>query len=225
MSTTTPRTVSTLRTPTVRVLVFAAAVAVAGMLSGCGAGGQDTPAAAMHRPAVPSTEQLSGPQPIPATAAVTPTRVLIPAIGVDQTGLEQLHRAPATGELNPPVDFDKAGYYADGPTPGDPGPAVIAGHVDDTSGPKVFYRLRELTAGDQVLITRSDHTNVTFRVDAVKQYPKGAFPTDAVYGPAPGSSLRLITCGGSFDATARSYRDNIVVYASEVSTTPLAPAG
>jgi len=43
MSTTTPRTVSTLRTPTVRVLVFAAAVAVAGMLSGCGAGGQDTP--------------------------------------------------------------------------------------------------------------------------------------------------------------------------------------
>jgi len=36
---------------------------------------------------------------------------------------------------------------------------------------------------------------------------------------------RLITCGGSFDATARSYRDNIVVYASEVSTTPLAPAG
>jgi len=104
MSTTTPRTVSTLRTPTVRVLVFAAAVAVVGLIGGCGAGGQDTPAAAVHRPAVPSTEQLNGPQPIPGSAAVTPTRVLIPAIGVDQTGLETLHRDPATGELNPPVD-------------------------------------------------------------------------------------------------------------------------
>lgn len=84
-------------------------------------------------------------------------------------------------------------------------------------GPKVFYRLRELTNGQKITVTRSDGTNVTFRVDSVQQYPKGAFPTDAVYGPAPGSSLRLITCGGVFDAAARSYRDNVVVYASQIS--------
>jgi len=160
--------------------------------------------------------ELVGPQPIPASATITPTRVVIPAIGVDQTNLEQLTRNPGTGELNAPVDFDKAGYYVNGATPGDPGPAVIAGHVDDTRGPKVFYRLRELKTGDPVTVTRSDGAVVTFRVDAVEQYPKGAFPTDAVYGPAPGSSLRLITCGGVYDPAARSYRDNIVVYASEV---------
>lgn len=160
--------------------------------------------------------ELVGPQPIPASATVAPTRVVIPAIGVDQTNLEQLTRNPGTGELNAPVDFDRAGYYVDGATPGDPGPAVIAGHVDDTRGPKVFYRLRELKTGDPVTVTRSDGAVVTFRVDAVEQYPKGAFPTDAVYGPAPGSSLRLITCGGVYDAAARSYRDNIVVYASQV---------
>jgi hypothetical protein len=91
---------------------------------------------------------------------------------------------------------------------------VLAGHVDDTTGPKVFFQLRELKAGDQVTVTRSDGRDVLFHVDAVEQYPKGAFPTNAVYGPAPGSSLRLITCGGTFDAAARSYRDNIVVYAS-----------
>ncbi len=161
-------------------------------------------------------EELVGPQPIPASATITPTHVVIPAIGVDQTNLEQLTRNPGTGELNAPVDFDKAGYYVNGATPGDPGPAVIAGHVDDTRGPKVFYRLRELKTGDPVTVTRSDGAVVTFRVDAVEQYPKGAFPTDAVYGPAPGSSLRLITCGGVYDPAARSYRDNIVVYASEV---------
>ncbi len=64
-------------------------------------------------------------------------------------------------------------------------------------------------------MTRSDGRRVTFRVDAVEQYPKDQFPTAAVYGPQPGASLRLITCGGSFDKTARSYRDNIVIYASQ----------
>jgi len=88
----------------------------------------------------------------------------------------------------------------------------------------VFFRLRELRAGDPVVITRSDGKDVTFQVNAVEQYPKGAFPSNAVYGPAPGSSLRLITCGGTFDAAARSYRDNIVVYASEVAVAPTPPA-
>jgi len=156
---------------------------------------------------------------------VTPIRVAIPAIGVRQSALEALTRDPGTGELRPPVDFTKVGYYVDGPAPGDPGPAVLAGHVDDTTGPKVFFRLRELKAGDQVTVTRSDGRDVLFRVDAVEQYPKDAFPTNAVYGPAPGSSLRLITCGGTFDAAARSYRDNIVVYASEVAAAPTPPAG
>lgn len=187
-----------------------------GLLAGCGSAPDQAPSAApASRSTPPATAQLSGPQPIPAAAAVHPVRLQVPAIGVDTSQLEKLSRG-AGGELDPPVNFDRAGYYVDGPTPGDPGPAVIAAHVDDTSGPKVFYRLRELVAGDQVLVTRSDGRKVTFRVDAVEQYPKGQFPTAAVYGPQPGASLRLITCGGSFDETVRSYRDNIVVYAHEV---------
>lgn len=196
------------------------ALAVMGLLAGCGAGGAGAPVAAPSSTAE-STVGLSGPQPIPAAAVVAPTRVVIPAIGVYQTGLEQLTRDPGTGELRAPVDYDKSGYYVDGPTPGDPGPAVIAGHVDNASGPKVFYRLRELKSGDRVVVTRSDGKAATFRVDAVEQYAKGAFPTQAVYGPAPGNSLRLITCGGVFDAAARSYRDNVVVYASEAPADPV----
>jgi hypothetical protein len=45
------------------------------------------------------------------------------------------------------------------------------------------------------------------------QYPKNEFPTEAVYGPTPDAELRLITCGGTFDRAARSYRDNVIVYA------------
>lgn len=168
-------------------------------------------------PAAPAaTSALPGPQPLPSQVAVIPTRVVIPAIGVDTSRLEALRREPGTGELAPPVDFNRAGYYVDGAVPGANGPAVIAAHVDDTTGPKVFYRLHELKPGDLVLVSRSDGRRITFRVDSVQQYPKDAFPTDAVYGPQPGASLRLITCGGSFDTSVRSYRDNIVVYASEI---------
>jgi sortase (surface protein transpeptidase) len=155
----------------------------------------------------------SGPQPLPAAADVRPVRLRIPAIGVDAPALVPLGLG-ADHELEAPAKFGDVGWYAAGPVPGDAGPAVIAAHVDSRSGPAPFFRLRDLRDGDQVFVARSDGQETRFVVDTVQRYPKNAFPTDAVYGPAPGSALRLITCGGSFDAAKRSYRDNIVVYAS-----------
>ncbi|OLR94402.1 class F sortase [Actinokineospora bangkokensis] len=153
-----------------------------------------------------------GPQPLPERAATTAQRVTIPSIGVDSTLVPLT--LDAAGALQAPSDYALAGWYTDGPTPGDPGPAVIAGHVDSRSGPAVFFRLRDLVPGDRVAVTRSDATSASFTVDAVERYPKAEFPTAAVYGPTPGPSLRLITCGGDFDSGKRSYEDNIVVYAT-----------
>ena len=93
------------------------------------------------------------------------------------------------------------------------GPAVLAGHVDSTAGPAVFWRLRDLAPGDEVLVDRADGTTARFTVTRVERHPKDAFPTDEVYGPTTGAELRLITCGGEFDRAARSYRDNVVVFA------------
>jgi sortase (surface protein transpeptidase) len=145
-----------------------------------------------------------------AAALAAPTRLRIPAIGVD-TPLEQLALGP-DGALAAPADFDHAGWYAGGPAPGDPGPAVLAGHVDSTRGPAVFAQLRTLPAGAQILVDRSGQW-LSFRVVEVRRYPKDTFPTTRVYGPTPGAELRLITCGGDFDRRAHSYVDNVVVYA------------
>ena len=79
-----------------------------------------------------------------------------------------------------------------------------------------FARLADVESGDQVLVTRSDGITVVYRVDRVDAVDKGAFPTVAVYGPTVGPELRLITCGGPFDADVRSYEDNIVVYGHAV---------
>jgi Sortase domain len=149
----------------------------------------------------------------PTAAGPVPVGLAIPAIGVDEGTLVTLGRNP-DGSLQVPSDYARAGWFTGGPVPGRPGPSVIAGHVDSRTGPAVFFRLRELRAGDVVTVRMSDGGQLRFRVDGVRQYPKANFPTAAVYGPVPGSALRLITCGGSFDRTVRSYRDNVVVYAS-----------
>jgi hypothetical protein len=161
----------------------------------------------------PSEDMVGAPNPfrtVPSDLSGPPTRLRVAAIGVD-TSLETL-KLGANGELQPPRTNERAGWYADGTTPGDLGPAVLAGHVDSKQGPAVFYRLREIASGDKIEVTRGDQT-VTFTVTSTAWYPKKAFPTDEVYGPTPDRQLRLITCGGVFDRSLRSYRDNLVVYA------------
>ncbi|HEY6744464.1 MAG TPA: class F sortase [Mycobacteriales bacterium] len=199
--------------------------------SGGGGGGEPPPAAsataaapapgpvATKNPAADgSWGPVSNQSPVAAPtdripAGVAPTGMRIPAIGVTASSLVPLTIIPTTGELEAPAGFDQTGWYAAGPVPGEPGPAVIAAHVDSRAGPAVFFRLKELKAGDKVYVPRSDGITVTFTVTGVERYPKNAFPTQKVHGPTPDASLRLITCGGSFDHAKRSYRDNIVVYA------------
>jgi sortase (surface protein transpeptidase) len=119
----------------------------------------------------------------------------------------------AAGALEVPADFAQAGWWRSGPEPGERGPAVIVGHVDSRSGPAVFYRLRELVAGDRVTVQRADGTSGEFVVDRVEQHPKSAFPTDAVYGATAAPELRLVTCGGTFDRSTGHYVDNTIVFA------------
>jgi hypothetical protein len=143
-----------------------------------------------------------------------PVRLEIPSIGVS-TGLQRLGRA-RNGSVEVPAAWGVAGWY-DGPggtRPGDPGSAVILGHVDSKAGPAVFYRLRELRPGDTVEIVQAGGSRARFTVERVEQYPKRRFPTDDVYYPTLTPRLRLVTCGGEFDRAARSYRDNVIAFAS-----------
>jgi sortase (surface protein transpeptidase) len=141
-----------------------------------------------------------------------PVRIEIPSIGV-ASALDHLGRAP-DGTIQEPRRWQVAGWYAPGPRPGDPGSAVVLGHVDSKSGPAVFFRLRQLRRGHQVQVTRADGSVVWFVVQRTEQYPKRRFPTDEVYYPTLTPALRLVTCGGSFDATAGHYRSNIIVFAA-----------
>ncbi|MEV5693961.1 class F sortase [Micromonospora globbae] len=207
------------RPPATALVAFGAAI--------CLAAGSGVGLATTARPPVdPPAATASAPSPLaagrppgcagdcpPAARSAPrgqPTRVRVPRIGLDAPlavlGLDR------SGALVPPADFDVAGWYGGGPAPGDPGPAVLAGHLDSRQGPAVFARLGELRAGDTVEVRRGGRW-LAFRVTGALRTPKDRFPTAAVYGPTPGPELRLVTCGGDFDRRRGHYRDNVVVFA------------
>ncbi len=118
----------------------------------------------------------------------------------------------------PGIFENVAGWYKLGPSPGEVGPAVIVGHVDNYKGPSVFFRLREAKAGDIIEITRKDGSRLRFSVTGLQQYSQSNFPTKKVYGNLDYQGLRLVTCGGTFNTQTGKYNENTVVFASLIKT-------
>lgn len=125
-------------------------------------------------------------------------------------------RKDRSGRLQVPDDPARAGWYSQGPAPGDDGPAVIVGHVDSFRGPGIFARIRTMQRGEQIRIRRADGSLAVFAVTQVVEYAKRDFPTEVVYRGNGEASLRLITCGGEFDRRSKSYLRNVVVFAAPV---------
>jgi LPXTG-site transpeptidase (sortase) family protein len=167
--------------------------------------------AALPAPAGPI---VAPPQSADPVSVASPVSLTIPLIGV-KTQLITLGLA-AGGAMQVPSSTSVAGWYTGSPRPGAVGSAIIVGHIDSLTRPGVFYRLPELHSGDSVYVKRADGSTAEFRVTSVQTYLKDHFPTQTVYGPTPDAELRLITCGGAFDAATHHYLSNIVVYATEV---------
>jgi hypothetical protein len=185
-----------------RLVLTVAALLAAGVV----ALGADRPGlVAQTRPAPPPAPTWTVMPATPAPVTARPTRLRIPAIGVDSRIVDiGVDRA---GALVPPRTTDVTGWFTAGPAPGTIGPALLA-------GPGVFFRLAELRPGDVVVVDRAGGGPVSFVVASSARVPKTAFPTDLVYSPKPVAMLRLVTCGGSFDRRAGSYRDNLIVNAT-----------
>lgn len=143
-----------------------------------------------------------------------PVWIVIPAIDVSAPVIPLgLNR---DGTLEVPVDFSDTGWFTQGPEPGEPGAAVIAGHLDSRSGPAVFYRLSELRVGEMIKIRLQDRSTVRYVVDSMIRVPKSGFPTNRVYARTKQPTLRLITCAGKLNRSTGHHPDNYIVFASIV---------
>jgi sortase (surface protein transpeptidase) len=137
-----------------------------------------------------------------------PSRISIPAAGIDAT-VEPVDEHG--GALTVP-HIGTAGWFEGGPRPGEPGRAVLIGHLDTHEGPGLFARVPTLPAGTRITVLDRRGQEHRYNVVGGAQVRKDRFPATSVYGHADAPVLVLITCGGPFQP-GRGYRDNVLLYA------------
>lgn len=146
-------------------------------------------------------------RPIPASISIEGIGVAgAPVIDV---GVEE------NGDMEIP-DADSVGWYRFNPTPGEPGSAVLAAHISFNGDPGVFRYLDDVEIGERVVVTFDDGTTSEFEIIELAQYDKDELPDDRVFAKDGDPVLTLITCGGDFNRSLRSYEDNVVAYAVPV---------
>ena len=170
-------------------------------------------------PPAPGTGAVG--RPAPATASARLTDVVDPrdppaevrfagrTAPVDAVGLDRARQVVV------PEDVRRAGWYAAGPQPGDrAGSAVLVGHADDAEqGLGTFAGLRELAAGDEVVVRTASGRDVVYDVVSFERFAKAEVPMDRLFTTQGPHRLVLVSCGGAFDPVRRTYADNVVVTA------------
>ncbi|WP_431788998.1 class F sortase [Streptomyces sp. G9] len=196
-----------------RTAALLAAVAACVALAGCSSA--EPSAATAAAPSASARDEAGSGSTAPPRADETerpaPTEVTIPSLGVRSTLMELGLNADGTVEVPPAEKGMTAGWYRGGSVPGAPGPAVLIGHNDTRFGRAVFHDLKNIREGAEVLVRDGAGKTLRFTVTGKEAVSKKAFPTEKVYGPTKGSTLRLITCDGEFDAEGHPV-DNLIVY-------------
>lgn len=150
-----------------------------------------------------------------------PMRLAIPVIGVD-AAVESVGLT-SEGLMDVPQNFNEVAWYQLGPRPGEPGNAVIDGHVDSAvQGTAVFWKLRTLVPGDEIIVTGDNGATQRFVVTGIERYDNMNAPLARIYGPADGAHLNLVTCDptSSFDRHLDSYLGSYVIYTDAAAEIP-----
>jgi len=144
-------------------------------------------------------------------ANLRPVRLVIPSIQLDATiesrGLD------ASRNLDTAQDFEHAAWYDRGPAPGQPGNALINGHVNWWTGDAVFMRLKQVRTGDRVEVVRADGISVFFVVNGRRTVAATA-RLASLFAPSGSALLTLITCTGVWDPLTMSDTQRLLVSAS-----------
>ncbi|MEP6752756.1 MAG: class F sortase [Candidatus Dormiibacterota bacterium] len=166
--------------------------------------------------ATPSATSGGPPAPVAAIAAVKPApdplpvRLMISKIGVDAR--IEARGLDAGRNILTPKDFHDVAWYNLGPLPGQPGNALMNGHVDWWTGSAVFTRLSQLRPGDIITVVRGDGTHLSFKVTGRRVVAADA-RVAALFAPSKVASLTLITCTGAWDPSILSATHRLLVSA------------
>jgi LPXTG-site transpeptidase (sortase) family protein len=169
-----------------------------------------TPTLIPPKPTVTPTPRPVVPTPTPGSA---PQAIEIAKIGVSAP-IKGIGTTP-TGEMGAPDGPFDVGWFIGSPKPGDPGNAVLTGHLDWAGPPArtaVFWELKKLGPGDDIVV-RTERDALTFRVESTTLYERRSAPVEQILGWAMGKILTIVTCEGMFIPEGRDYTHRRVVRA------------
>ena len=149
----------------------------------------------------------------PAPVAVdAPAAVRVPSVGLELGVVPVGVRDD--GQMDVPDLVREVGWYRFGPAPGaDAGSAVLAAHVDSDIGSAPMASVLRAAEGDAVEISTASGAELRYRITSIEQVSKDELRLDALFARDGEHVVRLVTCGGEWDAAAGAYEDNIVVTA------------
>ncbi|HEY4501540.1 MAG TPA: class F sortase [Candidatus Paceibacterota bacterium] len=164
------------------------------------------PAAALRPVAVPLPAAQAS-----SSAALVPTRLKVPSLGIDAQVEEIGHKAD--GSMGTPKDFMHAGWWSEGSRPGEAGSAVFDGHVNNAlTRAGVFEHLSQISKGDYITVSDAAGKTLVYTVSEVALYDTDA-STASLFSKTGPSRLVLITCEGEWLEDERSYDKRLVVVA------------
>ena len=153
-------------------------------------------------PAPPIPPPIRSAAPVQLLIASQNLHPLVESVGVDKSGAMQV-----------PANYWNVGWYESGPVPGDPGDAVMDGHVGAPDVPLIFARLYSVRPGDKIVVVLADGSRRAFTVDSITGWPASAHPPGLFVSDGP-PRLSLITCGGAFNKYNNTYPNRLIVEAS-----------
>ncbi|MBC2179833.1 class F sortase [Listeria booriae] len=116
----------------------------------------------------------------------------------------------ADGRMYIPDGLQDVYWYKFGPSPGDKGNAIIAGHRDWGGELGLFQYLEKVKIGEKITIEYGDKTAQKFVVKSRNSYSVSDVPKDTM-NTQKGNKVTLISCTGSFDKDKDGYQSREVV--------------
>ncbi len=201
------------------VVVFVRATYEPSFLSFASLSAQPTLASTMPLTEVDPTSvktirQETAPAPVPVAVPQNSFHISIPSISVD-AHVEDVGIKASTGNIDTPKILSDAAWYNGDAIPGQPGTAVILGHVDNGLGLEgVFKDLKSVQVGADVYVTNKDGSVVHFVVTDVTDYALATAPVqDILHDPANPVALKIITCDKNWYGGRYHYDHRVVVTA------------
>lgn len=141
-----------------------------------------------------------------------PATLVIPDLSIDAK--VQQTSVTTRGTMGTPTNYTDVAWYAYGTVPGERGSAVIDGHVDNSLGlDAVFRHLPDIKVGADVYVITQKGKRLHFLVTDISIYDYVTAPVNKIFTQGDKAYLRLITCGGEWVASEKTYNKRVVVTA------------